>query len=63
MEPSKPGVVGPGGAATSESVLSSFFNSLLSKKTGQGVPGQPGASIKSPAQADDCKFFPVRFEM
>ncbi|XP_059089829.1 cytoplasmic dynein 1 light intermediate chain 2-like isoform X2 [Tigriopus californicus] len=53
MEPSKPGVVGPGGAPTSESVLSSFFNSLLSKKTGQGVPGQPGASIKSPAQADD----------
>lgn len=27
----------PGGAAGSEGVLQNFFNSLLSKKTGQGV--------------------------
>jgi hypothetical protein len=60
MEPGKPGPVGVGGvgggAATSEGVLASFFNSLLSKKTGQGIPGQPGGQI-SPARNDneDCE--------
>lgn len=51
----KPGV-GPGGANTSEGVLANFFNSLLSKKTGQpGVPGQPGTQIKPPGPNDDYK--------
>ncbi len=65
MDPTKPGVpggVGAGGAAA-EGVLASFFNSLLSKKTGAagspgGVPGQPGmspAQITSPAASGDCK--------
>ena len=56
MEAGKPGVVGPGGAATSEGVLANFFNSLLSKKTGQaaGMPGAPGAQINAPG-AENCK--------
>ena len=53
MEGGKPGAAG---AATSEGVLASFFNSLLNKKTGQGMPGEPGAQIKSPGGADDCKL-------
>jgi len=41
--------VGPGGANTSEGVLANFFNSLLNKKTGQGMAGSPGAQqIKPP---------------
>ena len=36
------GVVGPGGTATSEGVLANFFNSLLSKKTGQPGSMPPG---------------------
>ena len=57
MEAGKPGVVGPGGAATSEGVLANFFNSLLSKKTGQaaGMPGAPGAQINAPG-AENCKL-------
>ena len=47
------GVVGPGGGgtATSEGVLANFFNSLLSKKTGQpgsmppGVGGGPPGGV------------------
>ena len=31
--------MGPGGANTSEGVLANFFNSLLNKKTGQGMAG------------------------
>ncbi len=45
MEAGKPGAVN---AAMSEGVLANFFNSLLSKKTGQGQsPGQgiPGQGI------------------
>ena len=53
MEPGKAGV--PGGATTSEGVLANFFNSLLSKKTGQGVPGQPGAQIKTQGSTEDCE--------
>ena len=45
--------VGPG-ANTSEGVLANFFNSLLSKKTGQ--PGSPGTQVKSAAGNDDCKY-------
>lgn len=64
MEPGKPGVVGPGGAATSEGVLANFFNSLLSKKTGQGgpggSPGQPGAQINSPPGKEDYKAAAMR---
>lgn len=54
----EPGKVGPGGANTSEGVLANFFNSLLSKKTGQaGLAGtSPGAQIKPPGQSDDCKL-------
>ena len=50
--------VGPG-ANTSEGVLANFFNSLLSKKTGQ--PGSPGTQVKSAAGNDDCKyiFYPM----
>merc|ERR1719291_316539 len=44
--------VGPG-ANTSEGVLANFFNSLLSKKTGQ--PGSPGTQVKSAAGNDDYK--------
>lgn len=46
------GVGGPG-ANTSEGVLANFFNSLLSKKTGQ--PGTPGAQIKTSGNTDDYK--------
>lgn len=38
---------------TSEGVLANFFNSLLSKKTGQ--PGSPGTQVKSAAGNDDYK--------
>jgi len=44
--------VGPGGN-TSEGVLANFFNSLLSKKTGQ--PGSPGTQVKSATGNDDYK--------
>lgn len=46
--------VGPGGANTSEGVLANFFNSLLSKKTGQ--PGSPGSQIKPSGPTDDCEY-------
>jgi hypothetical protein len=38
-------------------VLANFFNSLLSKKTGQTgfQPGQGGPQIKPPNATDDCK--------
>ncbi len=59
MDAGKPGVsVGAGGAggAAAEGVLASFFNSLLSKKTVQGVPGQPGVQIKPTVlTGDDCE--------
>ena len=42
------------GAATSEGVLASFFNSLLSKQTGHRSPGQPGASPNR-GEGEDCK--------
>ena len=60
MDAGKPGSVGAVGAAAgaggvaAEGVLASFFNSLLSKKTGVGaspgaapggVPGQPGVGV------------------
>ncbi len=55
----EPGKVGPGGAATSEGVLASFFNSLLSKKTGQGglpgQPGMPGAPGMASPSGENCK--------
>lgn len=44
--------VGPGSNA-SEGVLANFFNSLLSKKSGQ--PGSPGAQIKAAGPNDDYK--------
>jgi len=47
--------VGPGGANTSEGVLANFFNSLLNKKTGQGMPGSPGAQIKPQGVNDEYK--------
>ena len=50
------GKVGPGGANTSEGVLANFFNSLLHKKTGQGMAGSPGAQIKTQGVNDDCKY-------
>ena len=46
--------MGPGSNA-SEGVLANFFNSLLSKKSGQ--PGSPGAQIKAAGPNDDCKYF------
>lgn len=60
----KPLPLGPGGVNSSEGVLASFFNSLLSKKTGQGggpvgVAGGPasmgagGVPGKLPGQGDD----------
>ena len=55
MEPGKPGQ--PGAAGASEGVLASFFNSLLSKKTGQGIHGQPGGQINPPGQNEECKFW------
>ena len=45
--------MGPGSNA-SEGVLANFFNSLLSKKSGQ--PGSPGAQIKAAGPNDDCKY-------
>ena len=50
----EPGSVGPGGGNTSEGVLANFFNSLLSKKTGQ--PGTPSNQIKPTTGLDDCKY-------
>jgi len=47
--------VGPGGANTSEGVLANFFNSLLNKKTGQGMAGSPGAQIKPQGVNDEYK--------
>ena len=53
-----PTKIGPGAPNPSEGVLANFFNSLLSKKTGQTgfQPGQGGAQIKPPNATDDCKF-------
>ena len=51
--------MGPGGANTSEGVLANFFNSLLNKKTGQGMAGSPGAQQIKPPGAnvnDECKY-------
>ena len=52
--------VGPGGANTSEGVLANFFNSLLNKKTGQGMAGggisPAGAQIKPQVGNDECKW-------
>jgi len=51
--------VGPGGANTSEGVLANFFNSLLNKKTGQGMAGggisPAGAQIKPQVGNDEYK--------
>lgn len=59
MEPGKPGQ--PGAAGASEGVLASFFNSLLSKKTGQaGMHGQPGGHINPPGQNEEFKAAAVR---
>lgn len=52
MEAGKPGV--PGGQS-SEGVLANFFNSLLSKKTGQGAigpGGAPGVPVKPTDEID-----------
>ena len=47
--------VGPGGNTHSEGVLANFFNSLLSKNTGQ--TRSPGTTPNKVAGAsDDCKF-------
>ena len=52
-----PSKIGPGAPNPSEGVLANFFNSLLSKKTGQTgfQPGQGGAQIKPPTGTEDCK--------
>jgi hypothetical protein len=52
-----PSKIGPGAPNPSEGVLANFFNSLLSKKTGQTgfQPGQSGAQIKPPTGTEDCK--------
>ena len=52
-----PTKIGPGAPNPSEGVLANFFNSLLSKKTGQTgfQPGQGGAQIKPLNATEDCK--------